>query len=140
MRGERVITAGGERIAIHIPASSWEKGLSFFSDGSDFVQVGVWRYERGRKLQPHVHNEVRREATHTQEVVFVRSGRVAASIFSESGNLIERVELAAGDILVLLKGGHGYEILEEDTQVLEVKNGPYPGPEADRRRMTWPIP
>ena len=40
-----------------------------------------------------------------------------------------------GDILILLTGGHGYEILTEGTQVLEVKNGPYVGAEADRRRL-----
>ena len=36
---------------------------------------------------------------------------------------------------MLLRGGHGYEILEDGTQVLEVKNGPYLGPDVDRRRL-----
>jgi hypothetical protein len=40
-----------------------------------------------------------------------------------------------GDILILLQGGHGYEILEDGTQVLEVKNGPYIGADLDRRRF-----
>ena len=64
----------------------------------------------------------------------------AASIFDEEGGLVERLELGAGDTLILLNGGHGYEILEDNTQVLEVKNGPYPGAEADRRRIEWPKP
>ena len=25
----------------------------------------------------------------------------------------------------MLSGGHGYEVLEDDTKVLEIKNGPY---------------
>jgi len=41
------------------------------------------------------------------------------------------------ETLILLKGGHGYEILEDGTRVLEVKNGPYPGAEVDRRRLEW---
>ena len=133
----RVITSKGERLAIYIP-SSWEKGLNFFSEEDDFLQVGVWGYEKGIKLQPHIHNEVKREAVRTQEVIFVRSGRVAATILDEEGNFTERLELGAGDTLVLLKGGHGYEILEDNTRVLEVKNGPYPGAEVDRRRLEWP--
>ena len=133
----RIIEAGGEKLAIYLP-SSWGKGLSFFSEDSDFIQVGVWGYDKGIKLQPHIHNEVRREVLKTQEVIFVRSGSVAASIFDEEGNFVERLELSSGDTLVLLKGGHGYEILEDDTQVLEVKNGPYPGAEVDRRRIEWP--
>jgi len=133
----RVIEAKGERLAIYIPAS-WEKGLSFCSQEGDFLQVGMWGYDKGVKLQPHIHNEVRREPSRTQEAIFVKSGRVAASIFDEEGDFVERLELDHGDTLVLLKGGHGYEILEDNTQVLEVKNGPYPGAEVDRRRIEWP--
>lgn len=133
----RVIESKGRRLAIYLPSSSWGKGLSFFSEESDFVQVGTWGYDEGIKLQPHIHNEVRREVLRTQEVIFVRSGKVAASLFDEEGNLVERLELRSGDALILLRGGHGYEILEDDTQVLEVKNGPYPGAEVDRRRIEW---
>jgi len=131
----RVVEAGGERLAVYLPAESWTEGLSFYSADDDFVQVGVWGYDKGVRLQPHVHNEVRREITRTQEVIFVKSGRVAASIFDENDTLVEKIELNPGDTLILLKGGHGYEILENGTQVLEVKNGPYPGAEVDRRRL-----
>lgn len=134
----RVIEAKGERLALYLPSSSWGKGLSFFSEEGDLLQVGMWGYDKGMKLQPHVHNEVRREVSRTQEVIFVRSGSLVASIFDEEGGFVERVELGSGDTLILLKGGHGYEILEDDTHVLEVKNGPYPGAEIDRRRIKWP--
>ena len=30
-----------------------------------------------------------------------------------------------GDLAVFAYGGHGYEILEDDTQIIEAKNGPY---------------
>jgi len=133
----RVIEANGKRLAIYLPASSWGEGLSFISEDSDFLQVGVWGYDTGTTLPPHIHNEVRREIMRTQEVLLVRSGKVAATIFDEAGNLVERLRLGAGDVLVLLNGGHGYEILEDGTQVLEVKNGPYPGAETDRRRIEW---
>ena len=135
----RTIETNGERLAIYIP-SSWGNGLSFFSEEKDFLQVGVWGYDKDTRLQPHIHNEVKREVVRTQEVIFVRSGRLAASILDEDGNFIERLELGAGDTLVLLKGGHGYEILEDNTRVLEVKNGPYAGAEIDRRRLEWPKP
>jgi hypothetical protein len=37
--------------------------------------------------------------------------------------------------MVLLAGGHGYEILEDNTKILEVKNGPYLGASEDRKRI-----
>ncbi|MBA7630127.1 hypothetical protein ES703_37637 [subsurface metagenome] len=133
----RVIEAKGQRLAIYLPSSSWGEGLNFVSEEGDFLQVGVWGYDRGIRLQPHIHNEARREISRTQEAIFVRSGSVAATIFDEEGGFVERLELGPGDTLILLKGGHGYEILEDGTQVLEVKNGPFPGAEVDRRRIEW---
>lgn len=135
-KGE-VIQAKGGKLAVYFPSSSWGKGLTFLTEDKDFIQVGIWGYDKGIRLQPHIHNEAKREFLRTQEVIFVKSGKVAAYIFDEAGDFVERIELSSGDILILLKGGHGYEILEDDTYVLEVKNGPYPGAEVDRRRIEW---
>ena len=31
-------------------------GLSFFTDESSFIQVGTWKYEKGKILDAHYHN------------------------------------------------------------------------------------
>ena len=135
MKEKRTIEACWKRLAIYLPASSWAEGLNFLTNDGDFIQVGTWGYEKGVKPAPHIHNEVRREVTRTQELIFIRSGRVAAYIYDEAEKPVERLELEPGDVLILLRGGHGYEVLEDGTRVLEVKNGPYLGPEMDRRRI-----
>ncbi len=131
----QVIEAGGEKLAIYVPASSWSDGLHFVTEEVDYLQVGMWKYARGKILQAHIHNEVKRESIRTQELITVRTGRVAAFIYDEEENLVMNLELGPGDFLVLLRGGHGYEILEDNTEVLEIKNGPYIGAEIDRRRI-----
>ena len=133
----QTVNSNGERLAIYFPSSSWGKGLTFLTQDRDSIQIGIWGYDEGLKLQPHIHNETERKVSRTQEAIFVKSGRVAAYIFDEAENLVRKIELNPGDILILLSGGHGYEILEDNTYVLEVKNGPYPGAEADRRRIEW---
>jgi hypothetical protein len=133
-----LIRDGETTLAIVFRGEHWRPGLSFLSADSHFVQVGTWGYDRGTRLGPHAHNPVTRQAARTQEVVFVRRGRVRALLFSSGDRQVAELELGAGDLLIALEGGHGYEILEDATQVLEVKNGPYPGPEADRRRFPWP--
>ena len=50
-------------------------------------------------------------------------------------NFVEKLIAKEGDTLILLRGGHGYKVLEDGTQVLEIKNGPYVGAEKDRRRI-----
>ena len=123
-------------LARHVPAGAvWREGLNFFSQDSEFIQVGVWGYKAGKELKAHIHNVVKREVPLTQEVLFVRQGRIRANIYNTSEKKIAGIEVAAGDIIILLRGGHGYDILEDDTQVLEIKNGPYVGPEIDRRRI-----
>ena len=123
-------------LARHIPAEdAWGGGLQFFSEDSEYQQVGTWVYSDGKYLLPHSHNEVSREVPWTQEVLYVKQGRVRAEIFDSSDNKVAELDASGGDVLILLRGGHGYQILEENTQVLEVKNGPYVGAEADRRRL-----
>lgn len=123
-------------LARHIPASvAWSGGLQFFSPEGDYQQVGTWGYEQGKTLLAHSHNEVSREVLWTQEVLYIRAGRVRAEIYDTADQKVADLEAGAGDILVLLRGGHGYHILQDGTQVLEIKNGPYVGADADRRRL-----
>lgn len=130
------IKEGDLVFARHIPAAvAWKAGLDFFSQHSDFIQVGVWGYDSQKKLKDHIHNQVKRETLWTQEVLFVRKGKLLANIFNTNGKKVAELEINSGDIIILLQGGHGYEILESGTQVLEVKNGPYVGPDMDRRRL-----
>ncbi|KEI71956.1 hypothetical protein [Endozoicomonas elysicola] len=130
------IKEGDLVLARHIPASTaWTEGLNFFSQDSEFMQVGVWGYDAGKELKAHIHNEVKREVLWTQEVLFVRQGKIKANIYDTAETKVAELNVTAGDILILLRGGHGYDIVENGTQVLEIKNGPYVGPDQDRRRL-----
>jgi hypothetical protein len=130
------IKDGTQVLARHIPAdTATQNGVTFYSEPSEYLQVGVWSYAAGTQLPAHVHNRLPREVLRTQEVILVRRGRLRATIFSEQARAVAQVELQVGDVLILLGGGHGYEILEDGTQVLEIKNGPYFGPEQDRTRI-----
>ncbi len=83
----------------------------------------------------HIHNEVERKVIRTQEVLYIRKGKISAKIYDLDENFVEELIVSEGDTLILLESGHGYKILEDGTQVLEVKNGPYLGAEVDRRRF-----
>ena len=60
------------------------------------------------------------------------SGRVAARFWDTDDTLIYETELAAGDAAVVFRGGHSFEVLEEDTILYEFKTGPYYGVEKDK--------
>tara|TARA_B100000767_G_scaffold163014_1_gene152962 strand:- start:482 stop:889 length:408 start_codon:yes stop_codon:yes gene_type:complete len=126
----------GVVLARYIPAdTAWEGGLSFFSEDEDYIQVGTWGYDSPKELLAHTHNEVHRDVAWTQEVIFVKKGSIRAEIYDLSNKKVKDIDCKVGDIIILLRGAHGYHILEDDTQVLEVKNGPYVGAELDRVRL-----
>ncbi|MCM2322905.1 MAG: hypothetical protein NDJ90_06550 [Oligoflexia bacterium] len=123
-------------VARYIPAAlAWKDGLNFFSNDPDFIQVGTWSYPADKVLLAHTHNEVKREVDLTQEVLYIRKGSIRADIYDLKLAKMDEQICREGDVMVLLRGGHGYQILENGTQVLEIKNGPYVGAERDRRRF-----
>jgi len=132
---EKNIEAGGVLFAKFIPGESWNEGLSFYSDDKDFIQVGTWKYNEGKNLLAHKHNIVPRNSDTTQEVIYVKQGKLLTSIYDAENFLLEEIEMRTGDCMIMLRGGHSYRILEDNTEVLEVKNGPYFGAEIDRVRF-----
>ena len=76
-----------------------------------------------------------RKVTRTCECLYLISGAIAVQIYDMQEKPAESFEARAGDVVILLECGHGYQVLEDDTRVLEVKNGPYLGAETDRRRF-----
>lgn len=129
------VTKNKEILARYIPAGSWKEGLSFFSKDDEFIQAGTWKYGKGKQLLGHIHNVVERKINRTQEVIYVVKGSIEASIYDLKGSFVEKLNANTGDFIILLNCGHGYTILEDGTQVLEIKNGPYLGPEIDRKRI-----
>ena len=131
------IKKDGKILARYISANeAWgNENLSFFSEDEEYIQAGSWNYSKGKKLLAHSHNEVERSVLFTQEVLFVKSGSLKAFIYDDDSNLVEEFTAYKDDILIMLSGGHGYEVLEDDTKVLEIKNGPYLGAEIDRDRL-----
>lgn len=125
----------GRVLARIVRGGGWEDGLQFHSDDDDYVQVGTWRYPAGKELLTHYHNPVSRQVEKTQEVIYVVSGALEARILTEEGEQVKAVVLRTGDLLAVLHGAHGYTILEDDTRVVEMKNGPYVGAERDRTRL-----
>ena len=129
------IKDGNTLLARHITADEWDKGgLNFFSSDSEFIQVGTWGYDNGKHLHAHEHNTVPRNTNLTQETLYIKQGKIKATIYNLNRQKVAEWTANEGDILILLRGGHSYDILANTTQVLEVKNGPYLGANADRVR------
>ena len=129
------IEYGNRTYAIIHRTSEWKEGLDFLTPETEFIQAGTWWYQQGKELAAHRHLQCERTANLTQEVVIVISGRLGIDFYNEEDRLFHSEELMPGDLAIMLSGGHGYKMLDEQTKIVEVKNGPYPGMEKDRIRI-----
>jgi hypothetical protein len=84
-------------------------------------------------IEPHVHNAVPREVQYTEEVLFIKRGKVRVDFYDQNRQYLESRILFKGDVILLASGGHGFEMLEE-TEIIEVKQGPYAG-SADKTKF-----
>ena len=73
---------------------------------------------------------------YTQEVLFIRRGKVKVNLYSSDRKPIDSRLLKSGDLILLCGGGHSLEMLEESSMI-EVKQGPYAG-EGDKTRFEAP--
>lgn len=121
-------------LALIIRRNYTKDGLEFFTPDDFSQQLAFMKHPAGKVIEPHLHNTVLREVHFTQEVLFLRRGRLKVDFYDDDQNYLESRTLEAGDVILLASGGHGFEALEE-IEMIEVKQGPYAG-DADKIRFT----
>lgn len=109
-----------------------EEGISFFTPSHFSQQLGYMNRPKGYVIPPHVHNVVVREVQYTKEVLFIKTGSVRVDFYTEEKEYLRSEILGPGDVILLARGGHGFEVLEA-AEMIEVKQGPYAGDEDKQR-------
>lgn len=128
-----IIRDGDEPLAYFVRAGWMPAKTQFLTPDHFGQQMGMIVYGAGQEIQPHLHLPVVREVHGTTEVILVRKGSCDIDIYDKQKNKLVTREMGAGDIVLLLAGGHGFR-MREDTVLFEVKQGPYVGM-ADKERF-----
>lgn len=121
----------GKVIAIILRTEYTSDKTTFFSSPDFSQQLGYIVYKKGGIITSHFHKEIHRKITLTQEVIFIKKGRLVVDFYDSKKTHITARELKKGDLVFLCGGGHGFKMLE-DTEMIEVKQGPYSGREGDK--------
>ncbi|MCK4821085.1 hypothetical protein KA005_35300 [bacterium] len=120
-------------VAIIIRSDFTAEGILFLTPDNFSQQLGYMNRPAGYCIAAHIHNKMHREVFYTQEVLFIRKGKVKVDFYDENQNYLESRILQTGDVILLASGGHGFEMLEP-TEMIEVKQGPYSG---DKDKMRF---
>ena len=111
-------------IAIIIKAKFKQNGIKFLVPDEFPQQLGYMQRPKGYLIDAHLHKPVLRKIKLTQEVLFIRSGKIRVDFYDAKKHYIESRVVRQGDVLFLACGGHGFKFLEEG-EIIEVKQGPF---------------
>jgi hypothetical protein len=70
------INHNGELLAIIVRGTFKEPGIHFFTEDHYSQQIAYMGHPVGKQILPHVHNRVDRNVAYTQEVLFIRKGKI----------------------------------------------------------------
>ena len=118
------ITYNKKILAIILRSRYKQKGIKFFTPNSFSQQLGYMNRPKGYCIQPHVHKKNYRKVQSTNEALFIKSGMVRIDFYNQKQNYLKSKILKRGDIILLIAGGHGFEMLKA-SEMIEVKQGPY---------------
>jgi len=124
-------------LSIIIKSEYKAKGIQFFTPDEYSQQLAYMNREKDYIITPHVHCPQERNVQITQEVLFIKSGKVRIDYYDDQKSYLKSKILYQGDVVLLASGGHGFHMLE-NSEIIEVKQGPYTG-ENDKIRFD-PIP
>ena len=122
--------------AIIIRANFKKSGINFFTKPNNSLQSGYINYKKNHIIIPHYHPKQKKIVYDTNEVLFIKNGKIRIDFFEEK-NLEKKLKskiLYKGDIVHILKGGHGFKVLN-DVEMVEIKQGPYNFKKAKRRLL-----
>jgi mannose-6-phosphate isomerase-like protein (cupin superfamily) len=128
------IKHGDAIIAIIVRHDYSPEGIHFFTPEAFSQQLAYMHHPAGKVISPHVHNHLPREVYSTQEVLVIKRGKLQVELYDDRREYLESRVLAAGDVILLASGGHGFTVLE-DLEMFEIKQGPYAG-ELDKTRFS----
>jgi hypothetical protein len=120
------ITHNDSLLAIIIRSHHSGEGIEFLTPSHLSQQLAYMNRPAGYKIAPHIHNPVQREVSYTQEVLFIKKGKVRVDFYDDGHHHLDTRILEPGDVIMLASGGHGFEMLEH-SEIIEVKQGPYAG-------------
>lgn len=102
------------------------------TDNSWPLQIIVLERNPGGTTLPHYHVPIEAlpDLPTRHQILICQSGKARVGIFTRQGRPLGEVIMRANDVVLLLEG-HEVEFLERGTRLIEIKQGPFPGTDAD---------
>lgn len=136
MRRQEWMSASGQLLAVRLSFDDDDDGRENGTAAHEILQTALIANngEHPDRYAAHKHKLQTRETIGTAEAWVVISGKVSVTIYDNFSNHIDTAVLYPGDVFIAFAGGHGYTVFP-GARVVELKNGPYNGREADKEMI-----
>lgn len=128
------IEFGGKIVALVSRCSYEPNGVNFITSQNNPLQLGILKHTQGVRVSPHVHRNIPRTINEVQEVLHIEYGELETEFYDVGGGKLGSIVLYPGDTILLISGGHSFNVLK-DCKILEVKQGPYYGVWEDKEKL-----
>ena len=102
---------------------------SNLTEDRDLMQISRIGLPEGKIVKPHRHLKKSLAFTEIDQIEcwIVTRGRLKISLFDVDFTLMESLEISVGALVVTIAGGHSIDWCAPDTELIEIKMGPYIG-------------
>ena len=122
LKAEKIVK-DGELLAIILRSIKTDNSVEFITPKEFGLQFGVHNRKKGDYVKAHSHVPFEMlENFPVQELLYVKKGKISVGLFHK--NKLYREIIINSDEFILLNTGHNVRFLE-DTEMVEVKQGPY---------------
>ena len=116
--------SSGDVLGLVVRSSHTAEKIDFVTPDHFGQQVAYMNRPKGEIIQAHIHEPISRTLIGTQEVLYIRKGRIRVDFYESDQTYVSSMILGSGDLMFLSTGGHGFEVLE-DIDMIEIKQGPF---------------
>tara|TARA_B100001094_G_C17548284_1_gene492457 strand:+ start:101 stop:514 length:414 start_codon:yes stop_codon:yes gene_type:complete len=113
-------------LAIIVRSNFKHEGIKFFTHQDYSHQLGYMNGPKGYIIKSHSHKKIKRNVENTNEVLFIKKGKLKVDFYNYDNNFIVSRELNKGNNILLTLRGNDFEILE-DSEIFEENQGLYSG-------------
>ncbi len=131
-KGLELCYNNNELYCIIIRSGFESEELTFFTPVNFSQQLGYLPHKKNSIIKPHIHLYSKREVFYTQEVLFIKKGKVKVNFYDSDKKHVFSEVIECGDFILLCGGGHGFEVIE-DSCMIEIKQGPFLGKDDKQR-------
>jgi len=117
------IEKDGKILAIVLRSAKSDNSVEFVTPKEFPLQLGMHKRKKGDYVKAHEHfpfDELKN--LQVQEILFVKRGKISVGLYS--GKKLFKEVIVSPDETILINTGHYVKFIE-DTELIEVKQGPY---------------